>query len=65
MYQVKIFTASSPSEVEEQANDWLRRHSERHDIRQVRATATDVVQLTPNSGIQRFTLVLVCEYQDL
>ena len=63
MYQIKLFTASTPSEIEEQVNEWLKRRSGEDYFRLVQATPTDVVQISPNSGIQRFTLVIVYELQ--
>ena len=64
MHQIKIFTSSSPSEVEEQANDWLKLHSERYDIRLTQVAPTDVVQISSDIGIQRFTLVIVYELHE-
>ena len=61
MYQIKLFTASTPSEVEERVNEWLKRRSGESSFRLVQATPTDVVQISSNSGIQRFTLVLTYE----
>ena len=61
MYQIKLFTASAPSEIEEQVNEWLKWRSGEDYFRLVQAMPTDVVQISSNSGIQRFTLVLVYE----
>lgn len=61
MYQIKLFTASTPSEVEERVNEWLKRRSGENSFRLVQVTPTDVVQVSSTSGIQRFTLVLMYE----
>ena len=59
MYRIKTFTASTPYLVEDQANEWLKKCGEENCIRLVQVTPTDVVQVTSNCGIQRYTLVLV------
>ena len=61
VYQIKVFTASNPGEVEGQVNRWLTEHRERAGIRLVDVTSTDVIQVSSKSGIQRFTLVMVYE----
>ena len=61
LYQIKIITASTPSEVESQANVWLKKKSQGERFRLVEATPTDVIQIASNSGMQRFTLVIAYE----
>ncbi len=61
MYQIKIITASTPNEVESQANVWLKKKTQGELFRLVEVTPTDVVQITSNSGMQRFTLVIAYE----
>lgn len=64
MYQIKVFTAPTPGGVEQQANEWLRVESVRGQFRVVTASSTDVVQLSADTGIQRYTLVLTYEQTD-
>ena len=61
MYKIKIITASTPSEVESQANVWLKKKSQNELFRLVEVTPTDVVHITSDSGMQRFTLVIAYE----
>ena len=61
MYQIKIITASTPNEAESQANVWLEKKGQVKRFRLVRVTPTDVVQISSNSGMQRFTLVITYE----
>ena len=61
MYQIKIITASTPNEVESQTNAWLEKNGRDGHFRLVRVTPTDVVQISSNSGMQRFTLVITYE----
>ncbi len=61
MYQIKIITASTPNEVESQANVWLEKKGQDGHFRLVKVTPTDVVQISSNSGMQRFTLVITYE----
>ena len=61
MYQLKIITASTPNEVESQANVWLKKKSHDELFRLVEVKPTDVVQISSNSGMQRFTLVIAYE----
>ena len=64
MYKIKMFTASTPGDVEQQANEWLRVESGRGAFRVISATPTDVVQLSAETGIQRFTVVILYEQED-
>ena len=59
MYRIKTFTASTPHVVEDQANEWLNQPGGVNRIRLVQVTPTDVVQVSSNCGIQRYTLVIV------
>lgn len=61
MYQIKIITASTPSEVESQANVWLKKKSRNELFRLVEVAPTDVLQISSDSGMQRFTLVITYE----
>ncbi len=61
LYQLKIITASTPNEVESQANVWLKKKSRNELFRLVEVTPTDVIQISSNSGMQRFTLVIAYE----
>ena len=61
MYQLKIFTGPTPMHVEDSVNHWLSERSEVGAVRLAQAASTDVVQVSTNSGIQRFTLVLLYE----
>ena len=61
MYQVKIFTGPTPMEVEDSVNRWLSERSGVSDVRLAQAASTDVVHVTSNNGIQRFTIVLLYE----
>ena len=61
MYQIKIITASTPNEVESQANVWLEKKSQNGLIRIVEVAPTDVLHITSDSGMQRFTLVITYE----
>ena len=61
MYQIKIITASTPNEVESQANVWLKKRSQDELFRLVEVKPTDVVQISTNTGMQRFTVVITYE----
>ena len=61
MYQVKIISAATPNEVESQANVWLKKKSQSELFRLVEATPTDVLHVSSDSGMQRFTLVMTFE----
>ena len=61
MYQIKIITASTPSEVESRANVWLKKKSRSELFRLVEVAPTDVLQISSDSGMQRFTLVITYE----
>lgn len=61
MYQIKIITASTPNEAESQANVWLKKKGQDGHFRLVEVKPTDVVQISSNSGMQRFTLVITYE----
>ena len=61
MYQIKIITASTPNEVESQANVWLKKKSRNELFRIVEVMPTDVLQISSDSGMQRFTLVITYE----
>ena len=64
MYQVKMFTGASPLEVEDQVNRWLKQRCEVSHVQLAQAAATDVVHVTSNGGIQRFTLVVLYEVRE-
>jgi len=61
LYQIKIITASTPNEVESQANVWLKKKSHNELFRLVEVAPTDVLQISSDSGMQRFTLVITYE----
>ena len=61
MYKIKIITASTPNEVESQANEWLTKKGQDELFRLVEVTPTDVVQISSSSGMQRFSLVITYE----
>ncbi|MDA1226669.1 MAG: hypothetical protein O3A33_01735 [Chloroflexi bacterium] len=64
MYQIKIFSAATPIGVEQQANEWLKSESGRAEFRVVTVSPTDVVQLSAETGIQRYTVVMLYEQSD-
>lgn len=64
MYQLKVFSAATPLEVEESANLWLRQNAEIRCLRVTQVTSSDVVQVTSQAGIQRFSLVILYELLD-
>ena len=64
LYQIKVFTGPTPGGVEQQANDWLKAESSRGGFRVVTASPTDVVQLSADTGIQRYTVVILYEQED-
>ena len=52
---------SNTQRAENQANIWLSEKGQRDHVRVVDVRPTDVVHVTPESGMQRFTLVIVYE----